>query len=97
MTIPLDRVLSATALREAIRAKCRSGGSRHAISRLIAFYVPANIVAKGDDGPHRLPVEVIAPHQRTAFLEALQRLPSSHSLAPISSAADDSFGSGAEA
>jgi hypothetical protein len=77
----LDRFISASALREAIKAKCRAGARRDTISRLIACYVPADIDARSDYGRDRLPVELIPAHQRAAFFEALHRLPSTPSFA----------------
>lgn len=71
MTKLLDRVLSAASLREAIRAKLRAGVQGETISWLIACYVPAHLA--GNRGRHRLPVEMIPPHKRSAFLQSLQR------------------------
>ena len=73
MTELLDRVLSPACLRQVIRAKCNAGVCSQTISQLIACYVPANIA--GDDRSRRLHVELIPAHQRMAFLEAVQRLP----------------------
>jgi len=73
MTELLDRVLSATTLREAIRAKLRAGVQSDTISWLIACYVPTHLMAGGDRGRHRLPVEMIPPHKRPAFLQSLER------------------------
>jgi hypothetical protein len=81
MTDMLDRFISASALREAVKARCRAGARRETISRLIACYVPANIDAKCDCGRDRLPVELIPTHRRAAFFEALHRLPSTPSFA----------------
>ena len=81
MTDLLDRFISASALREAIKAKCRAGTHRDIISRLIATYVPDEFPAARDCGRSRLPVELIPAHRRRAFFEALHLLPSTCSLA----------------
>ena|SRR5215469_10510367 len=85
MTDLLDRFISASALREAIKAKLRAGARREAISRLIAAYVPADIVAGRDCGRTRLPVELIPAHKRRAFFEALHHLPCSYSFVAMES------------
>jgi hypothetical protein len=81
MTDLLDRFICASALREAIKSKLRAGARPEAISRLIASYVPDDIVAGRDCGRTRLPVELIPAHQRRGFFEALHYLPSSYSFA----------------
>ena len=52
------------------------------ISHLIAFYVEPETLAvyENKSRPGRLPLELIPPNRRVAFLEALQRLPSSRSF-----------------
>jgi hypothetical protein len=76
----LERVLSVGTLRTVIRSKCCAGVSGQTISALIASYVRADLVA---ESPRygRLPVELIDPDLRVAFLEALQRLPVNRSPA----------------
>jgi hypothetical protein len=77
MTELLERVLSVATLRTVIRQKCGAGVSGQTISQLIASYLQADAVAQFacDDRSERLPVELIHPDRRVAFLEALQRLP----------------------
>lgn len=73
----LDIVLSAATLRTAIRAKLRTGTERQQISRLIRKYVPSAVgTLRVSDGVYRLPVEMIPLTRRTAFLDALNELPS---------------------
>jgi hypothetical protein len=79
MTELLDRFLSPSALREVIRAKRRDGVPPETISRLVACYVPVDIAAKSECS-ERLAVELIPPDCRAFFFEALQHLPSRHSL-----------------
>jgi hypothetical protein len=77
MTELLDRVLSVATLRTMVRQKCGAGVRGETISRLIAAYVSADVVADslGESESGRLSVEMIDPDRRVAFLEALQRLP----------------------
>jgi hypothetical protein len=77
MTELLERVLSVATLRTVIRQKCCAGVSGQTISRLIASYVQADTIAEfaATSRSGRLPVELIDPNRRVAFLEALQRLP----------------------
>lgn len=77
----VDRLISASALREAIRAKCVAGVQREVICRLIASFVPDDIATEHECGRGRLPVELIPAHRRSAFFEALHRLPSTRRFA----------------
>jgi hypothetical protein len=79
MTDLLDRVLSVATLRTVVRQKCCAGVSGQTISRLVASFVQAEEVANRERS-ERLPVELIHPDQRVAFLEVLQRLPASRTL-----------------
>jgi hypothetical protein len=79
MTELLERVLSIATLRTMVRRRCRAGVSGRTISRLIASFLRAEEVASRDH-PERLPVELIHPDRRVAFLEALQRLPASRTF-----------------
>lgn len=76
MTDALDRVITATTLRTAIRAKVNAGISRQTISQLVSVYASPDAGMGRDDGTgvRRLPVEVIAHDRRRAFLAALDRL-----------------------
>jgi hypothetical protein len=75
MTEVLERVLSAATLRTVIRAKSQAGVSARTIAQLIAFYVPADVVAQHGGISERLAAELIPVDQRPSFFQALQRLP----------------------
>jgi hypothetical protein len=82
MTDLLDRVLSVATLRTVVRWRCCAGVSGPTISRLIASFVLPDTVAEFSHGdrPGRLPVELVHPDRRVAFLETLQRLPASRTF-----------------
>ncbi len=70
-----ERVISAEAMRAAIRAKLHTGASREAVCWLICTYAPVGASnRRTEGGVPRLPVEVIRPEKRAAFLDALSRL-----------------------
>jgi hypothetical protein len=71
-----ERVITAAALRMAIRTKIRSGASGRSISLLINSFAPPDVRTDREDssGVQRLAVEVIPHRHRVAFLEALDQL-----------------------
>ena len=76
MTDLLDRVLSVATVRTVVRQKCSAGVGRVTISMLIASFMEAAEVTNRDRA-ERFPLELIYPDRRAAFLEVLQRLPTS--------------------
>ena len=66
-----------TALRTAISAKIGAGMSRRTITLLVQDYVVDNNPSYGrvQNGARRLPVQLIPPEWRVAFLDALDALP----------------------
>jgi hypothetical protein len=82
MTDLLERVLSVATLRTVVRQKWCAGVGGETISRLIASYMDPETLARYENKsrPGRLPLELIPADRRGAFLEALQRLPSSRSF-----------------
>jgi hypothetical protein len=78
MTDLLERVISVATLRTLVRMKCWAGVSEQTISQLISSCVEPEALAKYEAAntsrPGRLPIELIPPHRRPRFLEALSRL-----------------------
>jgi hypothetical protein len=71
--------LSADILRAAIRTQLVTGTSRRAISQLIGAYAPTGTVTnRKTDGVYRVSVELIPRERRSAFLNALRKLPRDH-------------------
>jgi hypothetical protein len=66
-----------TALRTAISAKVSAGMSRRTITLLVQNYAVDSNPSYGrvQNGARRLPVELIPPEWRVAFLDALDALP----------------------
>lgn len=70
-----ERVVSAEVMRAALRASLQTGAAREAICWLICTFAPIGAsYQRTEGGVPRLPVEVIRPEKRQAFLDALSRL-----------------------
>ena len=68
----LERVVTITALREAIRAKIRAGVSRETITKLIQVYAPPDAPSRDDGtGLRRVAVEYVPRAERPALLRAI--------------------------
>jgi hypothetical protein len=81
MGVPIDRLLTATRLREAVRANLRMGVTKDAISLLILGYVPPE--ARTDRTERyisRQALENIPPGRRAEFLSALLQMATQHGL-----------------